>query len=124
MTVFTGTTNTGGGGYLAGKQVFPVDYEAESLSQKFVDAVHANDFKLAVELLANPFVDVNYMGTVFLKVRKTEVVLRDENPCEVRVEFEEFKTEVSALFLAAQNGNVALVRKLMVSFFFFFPLIF
>ncbi|KAL3501043.1 hypothetical protein ACH5RR_035492 [Cinchona calisaya] len=121
MTVFTSTNacagagaGAGAGGYLAGKQVFPVDYEArESLSQLLVDAAHANDMKSASELISNTFVDVNYMGTVFLKARKTEIVLDDENACQVRVEFEEFKTEVTALFLAAHNGNVTLVRKLL-----------
>ncbi|XP_027151183.1 ankyrin-2-like isoform X1 [Coffea eugenioides] len=111
MTVFTSTNAAGG--YMAGKQVFPVEYEAESLSQRLVDAAHANDLKPASELISNPFVDVNHMGTVLLKARKTEVVLHDEDACEVRVEFEEFKTEVTALFLAAHNGNVALVRKLL-----------
>lgn len=101
---------------MAGKQVFPVESEAaESISQRLVDAAHANDLKSATELISNPFVDVNYMGAVLLKVRKAEVVLRDEDPCEVRLEFEEFKTEVTALFLAAHNGNVPLVRKLLVS---------
>lgn len=116
MTVYPSTNAAGG--YLAGKQVFPVEYEAESLSQRLVDAAHANDLKSASELISNPFVDVNYMGTVLLKARKTEVVLHDENACEVRVESEEFKTEVTALFLAAHNGNVTLVRKLLVSFWF------
>ena len=57
---------------------------------------------------------VSFIGTVYLRARKTEVVLHDESPHEVRVEFEEFKTEVTALFLAAHAGNVALVRKLLV----------
>ncbi|GFY91541.1 hypothetical protein Acr_07g0017370 [Actinidia rufa] len=109
MTVFGST----GGGYIAGmKQVFPVDYEAE-VSQRLVEASHANDLKSAAECIADPFVDVNFIGAVSLKLRKTELVLRDEAATEVRFEFEEFRTEVTALFLAAHAGNVTLVRKLL-----------
>ncbi|KAA8548214.1 hypothetical protein F0562_004525 [Nyssa sinensis] len=109
MTVFG---HSGGGGFLAGKQVFPVDYEAE-VSQRILEASHCNDLKLAFECLADPFVDVNFVGTVCLKVRKTDVLCRDELANEVRVEYEEFKTDVTALFLAAHVGNATLVRKLL-----------
>lgn len=105
MTVF--------GNSSSGKQVFPIDYQAV-VSQLLVDASHRNDFKLACECLADPFVDVNFIGTVSLKTKRTEVLLRDELPHEVRVEYEEFKTDVTALFLAAHAGNLTLVRKLLV----------
>lgn len=101
MTVFTG------------KQVFPVDYEAE-VSQRLLEASNSGDLKSASECIADPIVDVNYVGAVCLKVRKTEVVLRDESASEVRVEYEEFKTDVTALFLAVHAGNVALVKQLLV----------
>ncbi|CAK9186958.1 unnamed protein product [Ilex paraguariensis] len=110
MTVFGHTG--GGGGFLAGKQVFPVDYEAE-VSQRLLESSHCNDLKSALECISDPFVDVNFTGAVCLKVRKTEVVLRDELPNEVRVEYEEFRTDVTALFLAVHTGNVTLVRKLL-----------
>ncbi|CAI9093246.1 OLC1v1028704C1 [Oldenlandia corymbosa var. corymbosa] len=128
MTVFASTNagaaaGSGGGGYMAGKQVFPVEFyheeaastETESLSQRLVDAAHANDLKAATELITSSpaAADVNYLGSVVLKVRKTEVVLREEEAVQVVVEFEEFKTEVTALFLAAHNGNVTLVRRLL-----------
>lgn len=109
-----------GAGFLAGKQqVFPVDYEAE-VSQRLVDAAHVNDVKRAHECIADPFVDINFIGTVSLKAKRTEVVLHDEAAHEVRVEYEEFKTEVTALFLAAHAGNLTLVRKLLVRYFFHF----
>nr|GMD36533.1 ankyrin-2-like isoform X1 [Ipomoea batatas]GME09060.1 ankyrin-2-like isoform X1 [Ipomoea batatas] len=109
MTVFST------GGYLAGKHVFPaVNYSSgEAVSQRLVDAAHADDLDLSMELLADPFVDVNYVGTVCLRSRRTELVLHDETATEVRVEFEEFKTEITPLFLAAHNGNATLVRKLL-----------
>ncbi|KAF2292861.1 hypothetical protein GH714_029432 [Hevea brasiliensis] len=104
MTVFG---NSG-----AGKQVFPINYQAE-VSQLLVDASHRDDFKLACECVSDPFVDVNFIGTVSLKAKRTEVLLRDELPHEVRVEYEEFKTDVTSLFLAAHAGNLTLVRKLL-----------
>ncbi|XP_055803037.1 uncharacterized protein LOC129872176 [Solanum dulcamara] len=110
MTVFG--HSGGGGGFLAGKQVFPVNYEAE-VSRRLLEASHSNDLTLALECIADPFVDVNFVGDVCLKVRKAEVVTHDELPNEVRIVYEEFKTDVTALFLAAHNGNVTLVRKLL-----------
>ncbi|KAI3497485.1 hypothetical protein L1887_40126 [Cichorium endivia] len=41
--------------------------------------------------------------------KKTAIMLHDESPSEVRVDFEEFNTDVTALFLAAHAGNVKLV---------------
>ncbi|PHT57192.1 hypothetical protein CQW23_05678 [Capsicum baccatum] len=110
MTVF-GHSGVGGG-FLAGKQVFPVNYEVE-VSRRLLEASHSNDLSLALECIADPFIDVNFVGDVCLKVRKAEVVTQDELPNEVRIVYEEFKTDVTALFLAAHNGNVALVRKLL-----------
>lgn len=112
MTVFG--HSGAGGGFRAGKQVFPVDEEAE-VSQRLVEASVDDDLKSALECIGNPLVDVNYVGDVCLKVRKTEVLLREELPNEVRVELEEYRTDVTALFLAVHNGNIALVRKLLVT---------
>lgn len=109
MTVFG---HSSGGGFLAGRQVFPVDYEAE-VSRLLLEATHSNDLKSAYECIADPLVDVNYVGAVCLKVRKTELVCCHESAIEVRFEYEEFKTDVTALFLAVNAGNVALVRKLL-----------
>lgn len=103
----------GSGGFLAGKQVVPVNYEAE-VSQRLIEASLCNDLKSALECLADPFIDVNYVGDVCLKIRKTGVVLREESPSEVRVDYEEFRTDATALFVAVTNGNSAFVRKLLV----------
>lgn len=111
MTVFVSS----GTEVVAGKQIFPGDYEAE-VSQRLVDASHNNDLKSAYACIADPFVDVNFMGTVSLKARKTEIVLHEESAHEVLVEYEEFKTEVNALFLAAHTGNLKLVRMLLVMY--------
>ncbi|XP_004305917.1 PREDICTED: ankyrin-3 [Fragaria vesca subsp. vesca] len=96
----------------SGRQVFPVDCEAE-VSQRLLEASLAGDLKSATELAADPFVDVNFVGAVCLRSRRTEVVLRDESASEVRVGYEEFKTDVTALFVAVHGGNVELVKKLL-----------
>ncbi|KAI9120681.1 hypothetical protein K1719_007714 [Acacia pycnantha] len=96
----------------SGKQVFPVDYEAE-VSQRLLEACHSGDQSLALECIADPFVDVNFVGAVSLKIRKAELVLHEESASEVRVEFEEFKTDVTALFLAVHTRNASLVKKLL-----------
>ncbi|KAL8471119.1 hypothetical protein ACS0TY_028715 [Phlomoides rotata] len=101
-----------GGGFLAGKQVVPVNYEAE-VSQRLLEASVSNDLKSALECLADPFVDVNYVGAVCLKIRKTSILLREELPCEVRVDFDEFRTDATALFVSVTNGNSAFVRTLL-----------
>ncbi|XVE92172.1 hypothetical protein REPUB_Repub01dG0074500 [Reevesia pubescens] len=109
MTVVHGSS---GGGFIARKLVFPVNYE-EEVSQRLVDALHGNDVKLASECLAHHFVDVNFTGTVSLKAKKTEILLHEETAHEVLVDYEEFKTEVTPLFLAAHVGNMFLVKKLL-----------
>ncbi|KAK7841278.1 uncharacterized protein LOC112016649 [Quercus suber] len=96
----------------SGKQVFPVDYEAE-VSQRLLEASLSGDLKSALELIADPYVDVNYVGAVCLKSRKAEVIPCDESASQVRVEYNEFKTDVTALFLAVHSGNVSLVKKLL-----------
>lgn len=107
------------GGFLAGKQVVPVNYEAE-VSQRLLEASLSNDLKSALECLADPFVDVNYVGAVCLKIRKTGIILRQELPGQVRVDFEEFQTDATALFVSVTNGNSAFVRTLLVTLHFTF----
>lgn len=90
-----------------------MDCEAE-VSQRLLEASLSGDLKSALECIADSFVDINFVGAVSLKCRKSVVVLRDESPCEVCVDYEEFKTDVTALFIAVHVGNVALVKKLLV----------
>ncbi|KAK1377350.1 ankyrin-3 [Heracleum sosnowskyi] len=95
------------------KQIYPVvDYGAQ-VSQRLVDAAHSNHPKVAFDCLNDPFVDVNFIGTVVLRSRKTEILLHNDSAVEVCFEFEEFKTEVTALFLAAHAGNATFLRKLL-----------
>ncbi|KAK4775113.1 hypothetical protein SAY86_010048 [Trapa natans] len=96
----------------AGKQVVPVDYEAE-VSQRLLEAALSGDLDSALQCIVDPCVDVNYVGAVSLKTRRSDVVPCGESASEVRVECDEFKTDVTALFLAVHAGSVALVKKLL-----------
>lgn len=94
--------------------MFPiVDYEKE-VSQRLVNAALQDDYELACLCLNDPFVEINFIGAVFLKTKKAEIVLHDECAHEVRFEYEEFETEATALFLASQSGNSPLVTRLLV----------
>ncbi|WOG93498.1 hypothetical protein DCAR_0312783 [Daucus carota subsp. sativus] len=107
MTVFG---HASGGG----KQVVPFDYEAE-VSQRLLESAQSSHNASAFDCIADPSVDVNYVGAVWLNVRKAEMICRDESPIEIRFESEKFKTDVTPLFLAVHNGNVALVKRLLSS---------
>ncbi|XP_061363425.1 uncharacterized protein LOC133307017 [Gastrolobium bilobum] len=98
--------------FSAAKQVFPVDYETE-VSQRLLEASHSGDLSSVVDCISDPLVDVNFVGAVTLRIRRTELVLHDESPSQVRVEFDEFKTDVTPLFLAVHAGNADIVRKLL-----------
>ncbi|KAM0940624.1 putative ankyrin repeat-containing domain-containing protein [Dioscorea sansibarensis] len=102
------TVNGGGGG----GSVKRVDSEPEA-SQRLVEAVHSGDARAVAELLADPMVDVNYAGAVWLRLLRPEVVLREEASDEVRIEYDELRTDASPLFLASHSGSLALIRKLL-----------
>ncbi|KAJ0704376.1 putative ankyrin repeat-containing domain-containing protein [Helianthus annuus] len=111
MTVFGHSGS--GGGFLSGKQqVFPVDYEAD-VSQRLLEASSSNDIKSALDCINDPFIDVNFVGAVSLKVRTAEVICHVESANAVRFEYQELKSDVTALFVAVHNGNLNLVRKLL-----------
>ncbi|KNA17591.1 hypothetical protein SOVF_078260 [Spinacia oleracea] len=106
--------NNASGKFHAGNQIFPMTSgEIEAASQRLIDYVLAGDSKLAGDLLSDPSVDVDYVGTVNLRSQKTELVPNGESAHRVVSEFEEFRTDVTALFLAAHSGNLILVRKLL-----------
>ncbi|CAL5016210.1 unnamed protein product [Urochloa decumbens] len=104
-----------------GRQVWPVAEaedeaarEAESASQRLVEAVARGDAREAGELLAAGRADVNYAGVVWLRARRVaEAEPREGAAVEARAVHEEIRADVSPLFLAAGNGDVALVRALL-----------
>ncbi|KAI7730736.1 hypothetical protein M8C21_017481 [Ambrosia artemisiifolia] len=111
MMVFghSSTVNT----FLTSKQqIFPVDYEAE-VSQRLLEACLSGDLISAFECIHDPYVDVNFVGAVSVKVRVAEVHCNDEMENVVRFEYKEFKSDVTALFVAVVTGNLNLVRKLL-----------
>lgn len=91
------------------RQVVPVDYASQGL----IEAAHRGDLKGVVDSLANPLVDVNYIGTVSLRVKRSEIIQHEEAPDEVKIEYEEFKTDVTALFVASQAGHMDIIRRLL-----------
>ncbi|XP_010934194.1 uncharacterized protein [Elaeis guineensis] len=84
-------------------------------SQGLVEAALRGEVERVEECLsaAGSAVDVNYIGTVSLRVKCTETVLREEAADEVKIEYQEFKTDVTALFAAAHSGHAEVVRKLL-----------
>jgi hypothetical protein len=102
-----------------GRQVWPVAEEEgarEAASQRLVEAVARGDAREAGELLAAGRADVNYAGVVWLKARRVaEAEPREGVAAELSAVHEEIRADVSPLFLAAGNGDVALVRALLVS---------
>ncbi|CAD5194706.1 unnamed protein product [Musa acuminata subsp. malaccensis] len=108
MAVFSHSTGRGcgGGGGSGGRG-------AAAASQRLVEAAQRGDVRAAAECLADPAVDVNHVGAVCLRGRRVEVALREEAADEVRVEWEELRTDASALFLAAQAGDLPFVRTLL-----------
>lgn len=109
MAVFSHSTGRGcgGGGGSGGRG-------AAAASQRLVEAAQRGDARAAAECLADPAVDVNHVGAVCLRGRRVEVALHEEAADEVRVEWEELRTDASALFLAAQAGDLPFVRILLV----------
>jgi len=105
--------------------------EGSARSQRLVEAALRGDVEVVDASLRGDGdddgevgVDVNYIGAVTLRVKCTETVLREEMPDEVRIGYEEFRTDVSALFAAAHSGHVDVVRRLLVKIpFFLFLLI-
>ncbi|RWW55245.1 hypothetical protein BHE74_00038127 [Ensete ventricosum] len=104
MAVFSHSTGRGGGRGAAA---------VAAASQRLVEAAQRGDARAAAECLADPAVDVNHVGAVCLRGRRVEVALREEAADEVRVEWEELRTDASALFLAAQAGDLPFVRTLL-----------
>ena len=106
-----------------GRQVWPVAEaegeaarEADAASQRLVEAVACGDAREAGELLAAGRADVNYAGVVWLRARRVaEAEPREGAAAEARAVHDEIRADVSPLFLAAGNGDAALVRALLVS---------
>ncbi|RWR89553.1 ankyrin-3-like protein isoform X1 [Cinnamomum micranthum f. kanehirae] len=91
--------------------------ELSMLSQRLIEAALRGDADCVAECLSGGggSIDVNYIGTVSLKVKCTETLLHEEEADEVKFEYAEFKTDVTALFAAAHSGHVEIARKLLAA---------
>ncbi|KAH9626748.1 hypothetical protein KSS87_022062 [Heliosperma pusillum] len=96
----------------ATRQVFPVDDDYD-ISQQFLDFLSDGDITAASTAISDRYFDVNFVGAVSLKLRRNDVVLRDHLPSDVTVHYDEFKTDVTPLFLASHFGHLHLLRQLL-----------
>ncbi|KAK9274440.1 hypothetical protein L1049_021687 [Liquidambar formosana] len=84
-------------------------------SQKLMEAALSGDIECVTQCLmsGSGSVDVNYIGTVSLRVKCVETVQREEEADEAEFEYREFVTDVTPLFAAAHSGHVEIARKLL-----------
>lgn len=93
-------------------------------SQRLIEAALSGDVEFVTESLKSKTVDVNYIGTVNLRVKCIETVLREEEADEIEIQHRDFVTDVTPLFAAAHSGHVDIARKLLVWTLFDFVLLF
>ncbi|KAJ6724173.1 REPEAT-CONTAINING PROTEIN putative-RELATED [Salix viminalis] len=82
-------------------------------SQGLIEAALSGDVEFVTESLKSKTVDVNYIGTVNLRVKCIETVLREEEADEIEIQYRDFVTDVTPLFAAAHSGHVEIARKLL-----------
>ncbi|XP_021892850.1 ankyrin-3-like [Carica papaya] len=82
-------------------------------SQRLIEAALSVDVEGVTQSLRSKTVDVNYIGTVSLRVKCFESVVREEEPDDTEVVYRDFVTDVSPLFAAAHSGHSDIVRKLL-----------
>lgn len=86
----------------------------DKASQRLIQASLRGDEEAVTESLNHELVDVNYVGTVNLRVKYTDSIQRGEVADEVIFDYQEFKTDVTPLFAAAHVGHAAITKKLLV----------
>eukprot|EP00249_Psilotum_nudum_P021650 c28188_g2_i1 orf=2-247(-) len=72
--------------------------ESAVISQRLIEAALIGNEDAVCEVLSNDLVDVNYIGTVNLRVKFTDSVQREEVADEVIVDYKQFKTDITPLF--------------------------
>ncbi|CAM6110561.1 unnamed protein product [Calypogeia fissa] len=85
----------------------------DKASQRLIQAALKGDDDSVSESLKHELVDVNYIGTVNLRVKYTDSIQRGEVADEVNFEYQEFKTDVTPLFAAAHAGHAGITKKLL-----------
>lgn len=83
-------------------------------SDGLIHAALRGDINWVSQSLMSQAVDVNYIGTVSLRVKCLELLLREEEADEIEIQYRDFVTDVTPLFAAAHSGHASIVRKLLV----------
>ncbi|KAJ3706216.1 hypothetical protein LUZ61_009921 [Rhynchospora tenuis] len=95
------------------KAIRRTDEEA-SPSQNLVEAALRGDLEaIPADVASRSYSDLNGLGMVCLRIRSSEVILKEDAPLRVRTEWTVLKTEVTALFAAAHAGHKEVVRRLL-----------
>jgi len=95
------------------RQVLELEEDESSVSQLLIEAALVGEEATVNDALAHKLVDVNYRGTVSLRVKYSDTVQQEGAPDQVKIEYEEFKTDVTPLFAAAHAGHINITRKLL-----------
>lgn len=90
------------------------DGDRDELSQRLIEAALSGDAERVSECLGSESVDVNYIGTVSLRVKCIECVLREDEADELEIGYRDFVTDVTPLFTAAHSGRLGIARKILV----------
>ncbi|MCO5591396.1 hypothetical protein L7F22_045379 [Adiantum nelumboides] len=96
-------------------QVLGTEVDELTVSQKLIEAALNGDEALVDYILGNAVVDVNFMGTVDLIIKHTNTVQHEEAPDKLKVDYVQYKTDVTPLFAAAHAGHVDIVKKLLTA---------
>jgi hypothetical protein len=97
------------------RHVQEAEEDESSISQLLIEAALVGEEATVNDVLGHKLVDVNYRGTVNLRVKYSDTVQQEEAPDQVKIEYEEFKTDITPLFAAAHAGNINITRRLLVS---------
>ncbi|BBN03698.1 uncharacterized protein MPTK1_2g25620 [Marchantia polymorpha subsp. ruderalis] len=92
--------------------VYPENDE-DRISRQLIEAALSGDEQAVLEALEHELVDVNYRGTVSLRVKYTDSIQREEVADEVKFDYQEFRTDVTPLFAAAHLGHIGITKKLL-----------
>lgn len=97
------------------RQLLQTRLEEPDLSQNLVIASLEGDELAVQNLLADKAVDINYQGTVNLRLRQLDFVQHEESADELKIDYVLFKTDVTPLFAASHSGHVGIVKRLLAA---------
>ncbi|KAJ7518625.1 hypothetical protein O6H91_20G000900 [Diphasiastrum complanatum] len=86
-----------------------------SVSQGLLEAALSGNESAVSQALLSEHVDVNHKGTISLRFKRTDSIQQEDTPDEVKIEYEEFKTDVTPLFAAAHAGHISIAKRLLIA---------